>query len=152
MSTPEPIETDGCIAVWCADDEWCAITCTMDLIGNKWHPVIIDRLLTHERLHFNQLLGEIDAITNKVLAESLDDLEAKTLVAREVVTETPLRVEYTLTDRGRSLEPVIEALDAWGTEHLPHVQRAANEEEATCSSHRQRDDASRENGTICNGD
>lgn len=153
MSAPVTIETDGCIAVWCADDEWCTITCTMDLIGNKWHPVIIDRLLTHERLRFNQLLGEIDAITNKVLSESLEDLETKTLVAREVVAENPKRVEYTLTNHGRSLKPVIEALDTWGTKHLTHMRRAATEEESTCASQRQRDDSSGDKGTrtVCSG-
>lgn len=130
MNDDPLIEEDDCIAVWCAGDEWCAIACTMDLIGNKWHPVIIDQLLEHEPLRFSQFQSEGVDITNKVLSESLEDLEDNALVNRRIVDEKPVQVEYTLTDRGRSLEPVIAALEEWGTNHL----NAAANEERSCSS------------------
>ncbi|MFB6080005.1 MAG: winged helix-turn-helix transcriptional regulator [Haloferacaceae archaeon] len=106
------------MAVWCADDEWCPVTCTLKLIGNKWHPVIIHRLLVHDELGFNALSDEIGGVTNKVLSDSLDDLEEKGLVEREIVQEKPVRVSYSLTDRGESLEDVIAALESWGEEYL----------------------------------
>lgn len=112
--------------VWSAGQEWCGVTASMQLIGNKWHPVIIDRLLRHGPLRFNQLQDEIGEITNKVLSESLDDLQEKQLVTRTVVDEKPVRVEYALTEQGKSLESVIEVLNEWGT---THVQPVTNEED-----------------------
>jgi DNA-binding HxlR family transcriptional regulator len=74
---------------------WCAVTCTMKLIGKKWHPVIIYRLLAHGSMGFNDLSDELGGVTNKVLSESLDALEENGLVEREVVQAKPVRVSYT---------------------------------------------------------
>lgn len=112
MSESEPL------AVWCAGEEWCPITTTATLIGKKWHPVIIHRLLTNGPLGFNALKAEVDGISSKVLSDSLEDLEEKTLVDRTVVSEKPFRVQYSLTDRGASLEPIIIAMRDWGNEYL----------------------------------
>lgn len=121
-STDSP--DDACLAAWCAGDDWCAITCAMELLGNKWHPVIVDRLLERGPLRFNELADAIGPITNKVLSTGLTDLQEEGLVERTVVDEQPVEVVYALTDHGRSLEPVIEALEAWGETHL----RLADEE------------------------
>jgi DNA-binding HxlR family transcriptional regulator len=118
MSDTGEVSEDECLAVWCAGDDWCAVTCAMDVIGKKWHPVIVHRLLHHEALRFNELSEEVDGVTNKMLSQSLDDLEEKELVNREIVSEKPVAVEYSLTERGRSLEPVIESLEEWGKTYL----------------------------------
>lgn len=102
---------------------------TVSLIGNKWHPVIIHRLLSHDSLRFNELQTEVGGVTNKVLSESLDDLEEKGLVDRTVSDEKPVRIEYSLTEVGRTLEPVMEAIDEWGSAHL---KPAPSEDEAVC--------------------
>ncbi len=104
--------------VWCAGEEWCPITATADLIGKKWHPVIIHRLLVKEALGFNALKQEVDGVSSKVLSESLDDLQQKKLVEREIINEKPVRVEYRLTERGGSLEPVIMSMKDWADEYL----------------------------------
>lgn len=106
------------LAVWCAGEEWCPITTTATLIGKKWHPVIVDRLLKNGPSGFNELKEEVDGISSKVLSDSLEDLQEKSLVDRAVISEQPFRVQYSLTDRGASLEPVITAMGEWGTEHL----------------------------------
>lgn len=129
MNDATDVPADECLAVWCAGDDWCAITCAMDVVGNKWHPVIIHRLLQDRALRFNELSDAVGGITNKMLSGSLDDLEEKDLVDREVVNEKPVAVEYSLTERGRSLEPVIEALQEWGQTHL---QPAESESESAC--------------------
>ena len=108
----------GQLEVWCAGEEWCPVTTTSSLIGKKWHPVIVHRLLDHGPSGFNELERHVDGISSKVLSESLDDLEAKGLVDRRLVSEQPVRVQYSLTDLGASLRPVIEAMAEWGTEHL----------------------------------
>lgn len=111
-------ETNEPLAVWCAGEEWCPITSTATLIGRKWHPVVIHRLLCEGPLGFTALEREVDGISSKVLSDTLEDLEEKTLVDRAVVSEKPFRVEYSLTDRGESLRPVIVAMREWGAEHL----------------------------------
>ncbi len=118
MSDTTEVPEDECLAVWCAGDDWCAVTCAMDVIGKKWHPVIIHRLLRCDELRFNELSDEVDGITNKMLSQSLDDLEEKELVDRTIVSEKPVAVEYSLTERGRSLERVIDSLEQWGKTHL----------------------------------
>jgi DNA-binding HxlR family transcriptional regulator len=106
------------LEVWCAGEEWCPITTTATLIGKKWHPVIVHRLLSEGPLGFNALKEEVDGISSKVLSDSLEDLEEKRLVDRTIVSEKPFRVEYSLTERGESLETVIHAMRDWGQNHL----------------------------------
>ena len=116
------------LAVWCVGKDWCPITTTASLIGKKWHPVIIHRLVQNGPLGFNALKSEVDGISSKVLSDSLEDLEEKTLVDRTIVSEKPFRVEYSLTERGASLQPVIQAMAEWGEKHLePPAPEAAGE-------------------------
>ena len=106
------------VPVWCAGEDWCPITSTATLIGKKWHTPIIHRLLEHDELGFNDLKREVDGISSKVLSEALEDLEQKGMVDREIVSEKPIRVAYSLTGFGRSLEPVIMEMARWGKQHL----------------------------------
>jgi DNA-binding HxlR family transcriptional regulator len=106
------------LAVWCAGDDWCPVTTTATLIGKKWHPVIIHRLLEHGPLGFNALKTEVDGISSKVLSDSLSDLEESQLVDRTIVSEKPFRVEYSLTERGSALEPIVDAMAEWGQTYL----------------------------------
>lgn len=106
------------LEVWCAGEEWCPVSTTASLIGKKWHPVIIHRLLEHGPSGFNELKENVDGISSKVLSDSLDDLEENELVERSIVSEKPIRVSYSLTASGRALEPVITAMREWGLEHL----------------------------------
>jgi DNA-binding HxlR family transcriptional regulator len=111
----EPFEK---LEVWCAGEEWCPVTTTATLIGKKWHPVIIHRLLEHGPSGFNELKEHVDGISSKVLSDSLEDLEENQLVDREIISEKPFRVHYSLTRYGASLEPVIYAMRDWGREYL----------------------------------
>ncbi|PSP76114.1 transcriptional regulator [Halobacteriales archaeon QH_6_68_27] len=104
--------------MWCAGEEWCSVTTTASLIGKKWHPVIVHRLLEHGPSGFNELQSNVDGISSKVLSDSLDDLEENDLVEREIISEKPFRVQYSLTGYGESLRPVIEAMRDWGQEYL----------------------------------
>ena len=106
------------LEVWCAGEEWCPVTTTATLIGKKWHPVIVHRLLETGPSGFNELKEDVDGISSKVLSDSLEDLEEKDLVDRAIVSEKPFRVQYSLTPHGESLEPVIYAMRDWGVAHL----------------------------------
>jgi len=88
------------------------------ILGRKWNPVLIRTLLAEGPLGFNDIKTRIDGISDKVLSESLDDLQEAGLVVRDVVEDKPVRVHYSLTTAGRDLEPVIDDLLAWSREHL----------------------------------
>jgi DNA-binding HxlR family transcriptional regulator len=111
-------DTGEQLEVWCAGEEWCPVTSTATILGRKWHPVIVHRLLAEGPQGFNALKKAVDGVSSKVLSDSLDDLEGHGLVEREIVSEKPFRVEYSLTERGHSLEPIIVAMRDWGEEHL----------------------------------
>jgi len=104
--------------VWCEGYEWCPVTVTSELLSKKWHPVIISRLIVNESLGFSDLQESIPEISSKVLSDGLEELEQHGLVNRAIVNDKPFRVQYSLTDRGRSLEPVIEEMSDWGSDYL----------------------------------
>ncbi|WP_436925066.1 winged helix-turn-helix transcriptional regulator [Halosimplex amylolyticum] len=106
------------LEVWCAGEAWCPVTTTATLIGKKWHPVIVHRLLEDGPSGFNELQEDVDGISSKVLSDSLEDLEDNRLVDREIISEKPFRVHYSLTEHGESLQPVIYAMRDWGKRYL----------------------------------
>ncbi|RAW44473.1 hypothetical protein DQW50_14040 [Halorubrum sp. 48-1-W] len=89
-----------------------------DVLGHKWHPVILAQLLNGEPHTFSELGSAIDDVSNKMLSDSLSTLQDAGLVDREVVSEKPVRVRYTLTERGHDLEAVLDPMLRWGREHL----------------------------------
>lgn len=90
-----------------------------DLIGHKWHPVILQTLFVQDECGFSELHAAIDDISNKMLSDSLTTLEERELIERVVVSEKPVRVRYNLTDRGRRMGPILESMIDWGRENLP---------------------------------
>ena len=91
----------------------CPVETTLEIIGGKWKPLIIFYLTTQPR-RFGELRRLIPRITQQMLTLQLRELEADGIVNREVFAEVPPRVVYSLTDDGRSLEPVLESMLAWG--------------------------------------
>jgi DNA-binding HxlR family transcriptional regulator len=94
-----------------------AIRSMHDVLGRKWHPVLLYHLLDDGPLGFSALKDRTDGISSKMLSESLDDLQSAGLVSRELLSDQPVRVEYSLTARGRALEPLLAEMVRWGTEH-----------------------------------
>ena len=89
---------------------------TLTLIGSKWKVLILRDLLTGTR-RFGELKKSIGGVSQKVLTAQLRDMEACGLLTRRVYAEVPPRVEYTLTDLGQSLRPILEAMSDWGAEY-----------------------------------
>lgn len=100
----------------CADAET-ALHGMQEVVGRKWNPVLLYYLLTEGPLGFSALKTRVDGISSKMLSESLSDLEESGLVSRELLSDQPVRVEYALTERGESLEPVVVEMVQWGNEH-----------------------------------
>ncbi|MCA1813391.1 MAG: helix-turn-helix transcriptional regulator, partial [Halobacteriales archaeon] len=91
----------------------CPVTETIKIIGKKWYLILLHELTSGPR-GFNDLRRSVRGISAKVLSESLRHLEQKGLVERKVHSESPIRVEYTLTQKGRELESLFDGMKAWG--------------------------------------
>ncbi len=91
----------------------CAMDITMDYIGGKWKTIVL-WYLKDGTLRFGELKKQIPDITEKMLSIQLKTLEEDGLIKRKVFAEVPLRVEYSLTDFGKSLIPVLDAIAKWG--------------------------------------
>ena len=105
----------------------CAVEATLRLIDGKWKGVILYHLL-EGTLRFNEIRRRLTSVTQRMLTNQLREMEADGLITRTVYAQVPPKVEYSLTARGRSLEPVIRALKTWGDLHA--VQAAAAQDAA----------------------
>ena len=94
----------------------CPVATTVQLIGNKWKLLILRNLLTRP-WRFNELRKSLDGISQKVLTESLRSMESDGIIVRTVYAEVPPRVEYSLSELGETLRPILDSMQAWGTEY-----------------------------------
>ncbi len=94
----------------------CPVEITMGLIGDKWKVLIIRDLLTGTK-RFGELKKSLTGITQKVLTNNLRQMEASGLINRKVYAEVPPRVEYSLTETGLSLKPILDSMVQWGNEY-----------------------------------
>lgn len=94
----------------------CPVETTLTLISNKWKVLILRDLMTGTK-RFGELKKSIGAVTQKVLTAQLREMETAGLLTRTVYAEVPPRVEYTLTELGYSLKPILDAMWNWGNEY-----------------------------------
>jgi DNA-binding HxlR family transcriptional regulator len=99
-------------------DKSCPIEHTVNLIGHKWKVLIIRNLHNNGTQRFSELSKGINGISQKMLTQQLRQLETDGIIERKVYPEVPPRVEYSLTDLGHSLKPILEAMNTWGIEHI----------------------------------
>lgn len=94
----------------------CPVETTLTLIGDKWKVLIIRDLLPGTK-RFGELKRSVGSVSQKVLTDQLRQMEDSGLLARTVYPEVPPRVEYTLTELGYSLRPILDAMKSWGEEY-----------------------------------
>ena len=94
----------------------CPVETTLMLIGDKWKVLILRDLMPGTK-RFGELKKSVGNVSQKVLTSQLRYMEANGLVTRQVYAEVPPRVEYSLTDLGRSLKPILDAMWTWGEEY-----------------------------------
>ena len=102
----------------------CPVETTLTLISDKWKVLILRDLLLNGTMRFGELRKSIGHVTQKVLTAQLRQMEESGLLTRKVYAEVPPRVEYTLTELGYSLKPILDAMWAWG-EHYKQTQEGA---------------------------
>jgi DNA-binding HxlR family transcriptional regulator len=95
----------------------CPVARTLDLIGERWSPLILRDLFLHGPRRYQDFQESLAGIAPNTLSARLKALEAGGLIERKLYHEHPPRLEYRLTDKGRSLSPVMKALREWGKEH-----------------------------------
>jgi len=98
----------------------CPSRMILDRISNKWSMLILNRL-QEETVRFNQLRREIDGISQKVLSQTLKNLERDGLICREAFPTVPVTVEYSITDLGRTLSDTVHVLTHWAEKHYETV-------------------------------
>jgi len=106
-----------------ASDYGCSVEAALDVIGGKWKGVILYHLLEDTR-RFGELQRLIPNVTRRMLTLSLRELEGDGLVHREVYKQVPPKVEYSLTEYGQTLKPIIKSLRAWGDEHMRQLHES----------------------------
>ena len=98
----------------------CPVETTLMLIGDKWKVLILRDLLSGTK-RFGELKKSIGNVSQKVLTAQLRDMENNGLISRRVYPEVPPKVEYTLTELGQSLKPILDAMQNWGEEFKASV-------------------------------
>ena len=95
----------------------CAVESTLDIIGGRWKVLILRELLLGVR-RFNELHRSLHGITQKMLTQQLRELEEDGIIHREVYLQVPPKVEYSLTELGKTLQPILNAMHEWGLQYL----------------------------------
>lgn len=93
---------------------------TLDVIGGKWKPIILWHLGQGPH-RFNELLKNINGVTQKMLTQQLRELEKDGLINRKIYPQIPPKVEYSITEYGKSLSPVLKIMAQWGTKHNGNI-------------------------------
>ena len=104
----------------------CPVETTLMLIGNKWQVLILRDLNLNGTMRFKALQRSIGGISQKVLTSNLRAMEESGIVHREVFAEVPPRVEYSLTELGETLQPVLDAMWAWGESYKERLRKACS--------------------------
>lgn len=112
----------------------CPIHYTLDLVGGKWKLPIICMLASGLPLRYSSIKRKLTGVTNMMLSQSLKQLESSGVVHREQYNEVPPKVEYTLTDKGRSIIPPLQKLAEWGTGHMQEEDKSCGAFCDTCES------------------
>ena len=106
----------------------CPISATLDVIGDKWSLLVIRDLLFLGKKQFGEFLSASEGISTNILAQRLNSLEACGIVEKQPYQDNPVRYNYTLTQRGRELRPVLMELIGWGNKHVKGTYTPTDED------------------------
>ncbi|MBB5148452.1 MULTISPECIES: winged helix-turn-helix transcriptional regulator [Ureibacillus] len=109
------------------EPDLCRVEDALGILVGKWKPIILLHLLKNGTQRFSDLKRSIPGITQKMLTNQLRELENEDIIQRVVYPQVPPKVEYSITEYGRSLEPILHAMHEWGTNHIQHKKQKMNE-------------------------
>jgi DNA-binding HxlR family transcriptional regulator len=96
----------------------------VEIIAQRWTALIIKVLMPGPR-RFSELADELEVVSDRVLSERLKELEQAGILTRRVIPDPPIRVEYTLTEKGQALGPIVDAIETWSHDWIPLGETAA---------------------------
>lgn len=105
------------------DEESCPVTATMQVLGGKWKAILINAIYHTSPARFGELKRSVKGITQSMLTQQLRELEDDGLISRKIYAEIPPRVEYTLTEFGLTLSPIMQSMAKWGEEYRINKQK-----------------------------
>lgn len=106
----------------------CKVETALEIIVGKWKPIILFHLFSNGTMRFSELQRAIPDITKKMLTAQLRELEYHDIVHREVYPVVPPRVEYSITEYGKNMTPVLQAMNDWGVAHVEHLNKLYGED------------------------
>ena len=106
------------------DENNCPVTATMKVLGGKWKPILINAIYFTSPARFGELKRSVIGITQSMLTQQLRELEEDGIISRKVYAEIPPKVEYTLTEFGLTLSPIILTMAKWGEEFKLNKQKS----------------------------
>ncbi|SFR91086.1 transcriptional regulator, HxlR family [Halomicrobium zhouii] len=116
-----PRDDDEYVFKSALDDEESTASVAIEFLSRKWTRTIVEVLVEEDSLRYSELKTELEGISDKALSDALEGLEALHLVDRDVVDDRPVKVAYSLTEVGQSLETIIDDFVAWRDEYLAYV-------------------------------
>lgn len=105
------------------DENTCPVTATMKVLGGKWKPILINAIYQTAPARFGELKRSVIGITQSMLTQQLRELEDDGIIRRKIYAEIPPKVEYTLTEFGLTLSPVIQTMANWGVKYKLNKQK-----------------------------
>ena len=105
------------------DENSCPVTATMQVLGGKWKAILINAIYHTSPARFGELKRSVKGITQSMLTQQLRELEVDGLISRKIYAEIPPRVEYTLTEFGLTLSPIMQSMAKWGEEYRMKKQK-----------------------------
>jgi DNA-binding HxlR family transcriptional regulator len=106
------------------DENNCPVTATMKVLGGKWKPILINAIYFTAPARFGELKRSVIGITQSMLTQQLRELEDDGIISRKIYAEIPPKVEYTLTEFGLTLSPVIQTMAKWGEQYKLNKRKA----------------------------
>lgn len=106
----------------------CKVVVALDAIVGKWKPILLLQLMTGGTKRFSELRKLIPNITQRMLTSQLRDLEEQDLIQRVIYAQIPPKVEYSITDYGKTLMPLLHEMHKWGVAHLEHMDEKGLED------------------------
>ena len=103
------------------DYKYCKAAPMLEWLGNKWALVVLVKISENEPVRFNELYRNIPSVSEKVLSQVLKQLTTDGIIERQLYPDVPPRVEYSITDLGKTLLPHVEALIKWGQENFEQI-------------------------------